>query len=125
MIGSDASFHSMGKGNAGISLFTMVSGPPPVGLVPVRKTYGAQLGQAVERARIIIENLFLDWIQDQIAGAENVNRIDFARRIGVTIIGADNDVVFSGITQYVLEIIIGFGRDVDIEFFEGQLGEPL
>ena len=43
--------------------------------------------------------------------------------VGVAIVGADDDVIFAGVAQHVVEVVIGFRGDVDIEFFERQFGK--
>src|ERR1043165_5722767 len=79
--------------------------------------------QRIKPARVVVENFFLDRIADEIVGAKNVDGVDFARSVRVAIVGTDDDIVFAGVAQDVIEVVVGFGGDVDIKFFERQLGK--
>src|SRR5690348_16054794 len=79
--------------------------------------------QSVEPARVVVENFFLDGIADETIGAKNINSVDFARGVRMSVVGADNDIVFAGVAQDVTEVVVGFGGHVDVEFFERQLGK--
>ena len=41
----------------------------------------------------------------------------------MAVVGAYHDVVFAGVAQDKIKVVVGFRRDINIEFLEGQLRE--
>jgi hypothetical protein len=68
----------------------------------------------VQPAGVIVKDFLFDRIGDQIVGAEDVDGVTFARRVGVAVVGADHQVVLAGIAQNFLKIVVGFRGDDDV-----------
>jgi len=41
----------------------------------------------------------------------------------MAVVGADDDVVFAGIAEHEVEIVVGLGGDVNVEVFKRQFGK--
>lgn len=71
---------------------------------------------AVERSRIVVQDLFLYCFANGVIFLKDFYRVDFPGSVGMAIIRADDDVVFADILEHVGKIVVSQGGDVDLEF---------
>lgn len=80
---------------------------------------------AVERSRIVVQDLFLYRFADGVIFLKDFYGVDFARSVGMAVIRTDDDIVFAGILEHVGKIVVGLRGDVNLEFLAWVFREPL